>query len=113
MPWEGCMITRTGVLLGLAVGAWAAGGVVAVHEHWHPFSERHSHGKIAFRKVASGRTVVVSGRSLVRLTEAERAMLPRGYPVESAEAALSRALAWELNERTAAHAVRDPASQAV
>lgn len=32
------MITRTGALLVLAIGAWSAGGYIALRSHWHPFS---------------------------------------------------------------------------
>lgn len=35
---EGRMITRTGALLVLAVGAWTGGGLIAWSSHWHPFS---------------------------------------------------------------------------
>src|SRR5688500_16209930 len=100
---------RTGALLLLAVGAWTVGGAIALGGHWHPFSHGHTfargeHVDVTIHSAVPGRAVVQVGPARVRLTDRERARLPRGYPAESVERALAARLEQELGERMAPHA---------
>ena len=107
------MITRTGMMLALAAGAWAVGGVVAITGHWHPFLHRHVHAEPGMHALVAVDEIMLRQRVRARVTDGERAVLPRLRSSDFPARALEVSLEHELNERTAPHRIHDPSSRAV
>lgn len=105
-------MSRTGLLLVLAAGAWAAGAVIATTSHWHPFSHGHHGSGYEIQALVPHRELIHERIERVHPTH-ERHRPPRGFSAAEVERALEARLGHELSERMAPHALHDPSSRAV